>query len=91
MGPGIGACCFEVGEEVADQFSEEFVSRDGPKPHVDLEGTLGAQLRQSGVERFETAGHCTSCDLGRYFSHRAEHGDTGRMLALVGLREGRTC
>lgn len=91
IGPGIGPCCFEVGEEVAGQFSEEFVSRDGPKPHVDLAGILGAQLRQSGVDRCAIAGHCTSCDLDRYFSHRAEHGDTGRMLALVGLREGRTC
>ncbi|MYC67462.1 MAG: peptidoglycan editing factor PgeF [Acidobacteriia bacterium] len=88
IGPGIGPCCFEVGEEVAGQFSEEFVDRDGPKPHVDLAGILGAQLRQSGVERCATAGDCTSCDLARYFSHRAEHGDTGRMLALVGLREG---
>ncbi|MDE0262481.1 MAG: peptidoglycan editing factor PgeF [Bryobacterales bacterium] len=88
MGPGIGPCCFEVGEEVAGQFSEEFIDRDGPKPHVDLVGILGAQLRQAGVDRFATAGHCTSCDLDRYFSHRAEHGETGRMLALVGLHEG---
>lgn len=88
IGPGIGPCCFEVGEEVAGKFSEEFVDRDGPKPHVDLAGILGAQLRQSGVGRFAIAGDCTSCDLERYFSHRAEHGDTGRMLALVGLREG---
>lgn len=91
IGPGIGPCCFEVGEEVAGQFCEEFVDRDGPKPHVDLAGVLGAQLRRSGVGRFATVGHCTSCDLDRYFSHRAERGDTGRMLALVGLREERTC
>ena len=91
IGPGIGPCCFEVGEEVAGQFCEEFVDRDGPKPHVDLAGVLGAQLRRSGVGRFATVRHCTSCDLDRYFSHRAERGDTGRMLALVGLREERTC
>ena len=91
IGPGIGPCCFEVGEEVAGQFCEEFVDRDGPRPHVDLAGVLGAQLRRSGVGRFATVGHCTSCDLDRYFSHRAERGDTGRMLALVGLREERTC
>jgi len=88
IGPGIGPCCFEVGEEVAGQFSEEFVDRHGPKPHVDLAGILGAQLRHSGVDRVATAGDCTSCHLERYFSHRAEHGDTGSMLALVGLRGG---
>ena len=91
IGPGIGPCCFEVGEEVAGQFCEEFVDRDGPRPHVDLAGVLEAQLRRSGVGRFATVGHCTSCDLDRYFSHRAERGDTGRMLALVGLREERAC
>ena len=90
IGPGIGPCCFEVGEEVAGQFPEEYIDRDGPKPHVDLAGMLRAQLRRSGVGRLTTAGHCTSCDLDRYFSHRAEHGDTGRMLALVGMQEGRT-
>ena len=87
IGPGIGACCFEVGEDVARQFSDEFVDRRGIKPHVDLAAVLRSQLRRAGVGCVASGGHCTSCNLRRYFSHRAEHGDTGRMLALVGLRE----
>ena len=89
IGPGIGPCCFEVGEDVAGQFSGEFVDRSGSKPHVDLAAVLRAQLSQAGVDRVAMAGHCTSCDLGSYYSHRAEQGNTGRMLALVGLRETR--
>lgn len=89
IGPGIGACCFEVGEEVAVKFSANFVDRNGAKPHVDLASALRAQLRQAGVHRVDVAGQCTSCDLRRYFSHRAEQGDTGRMLALIGLRGSR--
>ena len=87
IGPGIGPCCFEVGEDVAGQFSGEFVDRSGSKPHVDLAAALKAQLLQSGVGRVVVAGRCTSCELGSYYSHRAEQGNTGRMLALVGLRE----
>lgn len=90
IGPGIGPCCFEVGEDVARQFSSEFVDRTGSKPHVDLAAVLKAQLLQSGVDRVAVAGRCTSCDLGSYYSHRAEQGNTGRMLALIGLRETRT-
>ena len=86
VGPCIGPCCFEVGETVAERFPGGFVDRKGAKPHVDLAGILRAQLWQAGVDCLVTAGHCTSCDLDRYFSHRAEHGDTGRMLSLVGLR-----
>ncbi len=89
IGPGIGPCCFEVGEDVASRFSGEFVDHSGSKPHVDLAAVLRAQLSQAGVDRVATAGHCTSCDLGSYYSHRAEQGNTGRMLALVGLRETR--
>ena len=33
------------------------------------------------------SGVCTACDLKRYYSYRAEKGQTGRMLALLALRE----
>ncbi len=86
IGPGIGACCFEVGDEVADQFSSDFVDRSPARPHVDLVAALESQLTDFGVESVAVARQCTSCDLDRYFSHRAEHGITGRMLAVVGRR-----
>ena len=87
VGPGIGACCFEVGEEVASQFPERCVADDGGKPHVDLAAALEGQLADCGVRMVMTARLCTHCDVERFFSHRAEAGRTGRMLSVVGLKQ----
>lgn len=86
IGPCIGACCFEVGDEVAARFHERFVDRRRERPHVDLTSTLMDQLRTAGVKRILACRTCTSCDTGSYFSHRAERGRAGRMLAVVGIR-----
>ncbi len=86
IGPGIGPCCFEVGEDVASRFSQDAVDRGRAKPHVDLGSVLAGQLAAVGVETVHATGECTSCDLDRYFSYRAERGHTGRMLAVAGLR-----
>ncbi len=86
IGPGIGPCCFEVGEEVARRFGAEFVTRPNGRPHVDLAGSLGAELAALGVQQVENMRECTSCNLDRFFSHRAERGQTGRMLSVAGLR-----
>ena len=84
IGPGIGSCCFEVGEEVAEVFGEKFVERGRAKPHVDLMGALEEQLAHAGVTSVNSCCQCTSCNLGQYFSHRGERGVTGRMLAAIG-------
>ena len=86
VGPGIGACCFEVGQAVARQFRGEFVEQRQPRPHVDLASAIEAQLVAAGLGRIAIIRECTSCDLGKYFSHRAERGKTGRMLAVAGVR-----
>ena len=86
VGPGIGACCFEVGDEVACQFREEFVEQRDPRSHVDLTSAIEAQLAAAGVRRIASVRECTSCDLEKYFSHRAERGNTGRMLAAAAVR-----
>lgn len=88
IGPGIGTCCFEVGNEVAGEFRPDFVRRGRGRPHVDLAAALKDQLARSGVLSIRSCGHCTSCNLDRYFSHRREHGVTGRMLSLVGIESG---
>ena len=88
IGPGIGACCFEVGDDVAAQFDSDYVDRRRVRPHVDLLAALREQLSAAGVDRVTACCECTSCDLGKYYSHRAERGRTGRMLSVVGLRLG---
>lgn len=88
IGPGIGPCCFAVGEEVAEQFPAAAVRRTGAQCTVDLPGFLRDRLAAVGVspDHIETCGDCTSCRTDRYFSHRRENGVTGRIAALIGIR-----
>jgi copper oxidase (laccase) domain-containing protein len=43
-------------------------------------------LEQAGVEQIEISEICTACHLEDWYSHRAEHGRTGRFGALIGVR-----
>lgn len=76
IGPSIGPCCFEVGEEVARVFiaqdREEAVERVGEKYHVDLGAINKEQLREAGVleSHIENAGVCTRCSRPAFFSYR---------------------
>jgi YfiH family protein len=87
IGPGIGPCCYEVGDEVLESFSGlgEGVAEGRM---LDLAGVARRQLAQAGVERVESAGLCTSCEAELFFSHRRDEGRTGRQGG-VGWVEGR--
>jgi YfiH family protein len=83
IGPGIGPCCYEVGEEVATPYREAFgddVVRDG---RLDLHTAAERALRAAGVERVEHFDPCTSCDARRFFSHRRDRGRTGRQGVIA--------
>ena len=56
-------------------------------PHYELDfaANIVEQVRDAGVKQIHDSGVCTACDVGRYYSYRAEKGKTGRMLALLGL------
>jgi purine-nucleoside/S-methyl-5'-thioadenosine phosphorylase / adenosine deaminase len=79
VGPGIGACCFEVGDEVLAQFDARFAQGR----MLDLRAVADARLRAAGVERVEHADLCTSCRPDLFFSHRRDGGLTGRQGGLV--------
>lgn len=86
IGPSIGPCCYEVGPEVAEPFREAFgddVVRDG---RLDLWTSAERALRAAGVEEVDRSDVCTSCNADRFFSHRRDHGRTGRqgVIAYVG-------
>jgi YfiH family protein len=84
IGPGIGPCCFEVGEEVFKAFEDLGPGlRDGR--NLDLWQVAGRKLERAGVKSFETAGICTCCDPENFFSHRRDHGATGRQAGLAWL------
>ncbi len=120
IGPGIGACCYAVGEEVRMEFESQFSyapelfsevydsnpikekypllfltarapghSNLGPALHLDLVEANRRQLVDAGLSpgNIFVQGDCTSCRTDRYFSHRADHGFTGRSLSVIGIRK----
>ena len=86
IGPGIGPCCYEVGDEVLSSF-------EGLGPGIaagrmlDLTEIARRLLVDAGVDSVEAAGVCTSCEEGRFFSHRRDAGRTGRQAGLVWLED----
>ena len=83
IGPSIGPCCYEVGEEVATPFREAFgddVVRDGK---LDLWTSAERALRAAGCVRVDRFDLCTSCEEERFFSHRRDHGKTGRQGVIA--------
>lgn len=122
IGPGIGACCYAVGEEVQAAFESQFAyARElftevyDPDPvrlkypmlflnqrapghaapmmslHLDLVEANRRQLMEAGLkpEQIQCVGGCTNCQKDRFFSYRAEGGRTGRMMAVIGIRNSK--
>ena len=56
--------------------------------HLDLVEANRRQLEDAGIagEQIEVVEGCTACDIARFFSHRAEFGKTGRMMAAIGIK-----
>jgi YfiH family protein len=83
IGPGIGPCCYEVGEEVAAPFRDRFgddVVREG---NLDLWTSAERALRAAGVERVDRFDRCTACEPETFFSHRRDAGRTGRQGVIA--------
>ncbi len=53
---------------------------------MDLWAGIEKQLKHAGVTEIHNPRVCTACRLDRYFSYRAEKGNTGRMFAVLSLR-----
>jgi len=62
-------------------------SNIGPQIHLDLIEANRRQLLDAGIARKNiwAAEECTSCRTDLLFSHRAEGGYTGRMMAVIGF------
>jgi YfiH family protein len=83
VGPGIGGCCYEVGPEVAGRFADVPGAVEGRM--LDLRRVIDTRLRAAGVRAIEHLDRCTSCAPDLYFSHRRDHGLTGRQGGLCVL------
>jgi YfiH family protein len=85
IGPGIGACCYEVGDEVAEPFRECFGEGVVVGPNLDLAEAAERALRAAGCVSVERVDLCTSCEEALFFSHRRDRGRTGRQGIVAAL------
>ncbi|NLU25370.1 MAG: peptidoglycan editing factor PgeF [Clostridiales bacterium] len=94
IGPGIGPCCFETGDDVPQamrntlgEAAADYMERRGPKWHVDLKAINAHWLRQAGVPagQIEICPDCTACHPELYWSHRRMGGERGTQVGLIAL------
>ena len=83
IGPGIGPCCYEVGEEVATPFRERFGDDVMRESRLDLWTSAERALRAAGVEQIDRFDRCTACEPETFFSHRRDAGRTGRQGVIA--------
>jgi len=92
IGPSICIEHYQVGHEMPgrfhrfteDQIQKLFLQR-GDNLHLDLWQANEIVLQDAGVGQIENCRICTACTVEDWFSHRAEHGITGRFAAVIGL------
>lgn len=84
LGPHIQACCFEVQEDVAAQFSPDCILRKEGKIFVDLTVEIKRQLTQTGVDarKIHASHDCTCTDKENFFSWRRDH-EKNLLLSFV--------
>ena len=89
IAPRIGVECYQVSQDVLDAAralglgEEPYVQED----HLNLAAVNEELLRRRGVGRIEVDEHCTACRTDLFYSHRKEEGRTGRMAAMIMIRE----
>lgn len=93
VSPTMMECCFEVGQEVADEFEgvfEEYdntVSYEYDKPHVNLVNAVTSQLIKAGVKEanIAKADLCSCCNSEEFFSYRKTKGQCGLSVGTISL------
>lgn len=81
VGPSIGPCCYEVGEEVSARFDSDLTRGR----MLDLWAAAERSLRRAGVGSVERLDLCTRCHHDRFFSHRASSGAHGAQGVIGAL------
>lgn len=87
IGPAIGPCCYEVGEDVAVQVesrsgAEVVTRRPDRKPHLDLPLAASRQLAGLGVGRISTVERCVRCSP-EWWSYRRDGARAGRNYGFI--------
>jgi YfiH family protein len=92
LGPCIGACCYQVGEEVRQAFGPAraafFQERGDGRPHLDLREANRAELLGAGLraDKLHQIADCTFCRPDLYHSFRRDGAGGGRLISWVGFR-----
>ncbi|GIW44165.1 MAG: laccase domain protein [Candidatus Binatia bacterium] len=90
LGPSIGACCYEVGDEVAALVAaaglgKALIRGRRGRCHLNLRLANRVTLHEAGVppEQIFDVGGCTACSTQMFFSHRGQKGRAGRQLSFI--------
>lgn len=95
IGPSLGECCGEMGEDVVTAFREAghdgrrlerwFSREPGRRPHFDLWRANSDQLEEAGVPSasIHVSGLCTRTHPEVFHSYRARGPRAGRMAAVI--------
>lgn len=91
IGPSIGVCHFEVGNEVSDVFRDTFgetVLEKHEKWHVNMQKAIEISLLEKGIlkNNIINANICTYCNWELLFSHRKTNGKRGVMAGIMEIR-----
>ncbi len=95
LGPCIGVCCFEVGEDFYEAVKAaapellRFVYSGSVRLYADLREMNRHVLLSAGLSENNifVSGECTCCDAEKFFSHRRTHGVRGTMAGVIGLKK----
>ena len=85
IGPCIRGCCYEVSQELANEFAERFGPEVISGRYLSLPDAIGRNLEEVGVSEVHDLGLCTGCRPDLFYSHRKQGPETGRNLAAVAL------
>lgn len=95
VGPSIGPCCYQVSQNVISAVQSNFDDpeqlllpddaddSDESRRRFDLPQANRQRLVEVGVRKIEMSEYCTSCQSDLFFSHRRDHGHTGRFGVLL--------
>ena len=96
IGPSICRDCYEVSQDVADEFRKALKQHDeaeymddkgNGKYQLDLWKANEIILLEAGIrkENLDITDLCTCCNSEYLFSHRASHGKRGNLAAFIVL------
>jgi polyphenol oxidase len=87
VGAAVEKMASEFGTDPADLIAQLSPCIRPPHYEVDFAAQIVQDLKRSGLKNIFDCGEDTGGDLERYYSYRMEKGRTGRMLALLAVRQ----